>query len=234
MLKLLIADCNEDFRLALAGALRESYHVFCCSSGKEALHILYQEKPEVLVLDLMLPELDGLTLLEAAVAKGLCPKVLAATSLLTDYVLDSAQRLGIGYIIRKPCDIQATAARVRDLTQTLNPSPRKADKRSQIPERLLALSFSTKHNGYNYLIEAILMMTANPAQSVTKELYPAIAKIFHCGSRHVERSVRSAMESAWDHGDPAIWQQYFPDAQRRPSNAVFISRLADDLRRETE
>lgn len=232
MLKLLIADCNEEFRLTLAEALQGHYHVLCCRSGKEALHILLTEKPDVFVLDLMLPELDGITLLENAVAEGVRPKVLAATPLLTDYVLESAQRLGIGYLMRKPCDIQATAARIGDLSHTLNPPVRKRDPRPLVSQLLLSLSISTKHNGYGYLTEAIVMYAQTPEQAITKVLYPEVAKIFGCNRRHVERSIRSALEAAWDHGDPAIWQQYFPNTQCRPSNAVFISRMAEALRRE--
>jgi len=79
MRKLLIADCNEDYRTALAAALGSQYHVLCCRSGTEALALLYQEHPDIFVLDLMLPELDGLTLLERVSANGICPMVLAAT-----------------------------------------------------------------------------------------------------------------------------------------------------------
>ena len=234
MQKLLIADPNEDFQLALAEILRRHYHVLCCRSGKQALELLCRERPDVLVLDLMLPELDGLTLLEKAAAEGLCPKILVATTLLTDYVTDSARRLGIGYIMCKPCDLQAMEARIRDLSHVSAPPLRKPDKRSLIAQRLLSFSISTKHNGYAYLIEALLLMAENPAQSVTKELYPAVAKIFGCASGHVERSIRNALEVAWDHGDPAVWKQYFPDALRRPSNAVFLSRIAAELRSTPE
>ncbi len=66
MRKLLIADCSEDYRTALANALTDHYHVLCCRTGTEALDILRRENPDILVLDLMLPELDGLTLLERA------------------------------------------------------------------------------------------------------------------------------------------------------------------------
>lgn len=234
MRKLLIADCNEDFRLALADALQDRYHVLCCSNGREALDTLRREAPELLVLDLMLPELDGITLLEAASAENIRPKVLAATPLLTDYVLDSAHRLGIGYLMRKPCDIHAVAARIRDLSHPLNPPVSKPDRRTLLLERLLSLSISPKHNGYAYLTEAILLLAEAPGQSVTKELYPAVARICGCGSSHVERSVRNALEVAWKHGDPAVWQRYFPDAVRRPSNAVFLSRMAAELGLETE
>ena len=230
MLKLLIADCNEDYRLALAEALQGRYHVLCCRSGKEALEILRSEQPQVFVLDLMLPELDGITLLETAVAEGIYPKVLASTPLLTGYVLDAAERLGIGYLMRKPCDVRAAAARVGDLSRGMKPAVLTQEPRSFVSEQLLTLSISTKHNGFGYLTEAVLLMAKDPGQSITKVLYPAVAKICGCQKGHVERSIRNALEVAWDHRDTAVWKKYFPDALRRPTNAVFISRLAEELR----
>ena len=83
MRKLLIADCNEDYRAALAAALSSQYHVLCSRTGTEALALLYQEQPDIFLLDLMLPELDGLTLLERAYADNIRPMVLAATPILS-------------------------------------------------------------------------------------------------------------------------------------------------------
>ena len=71
--KLLIADGNEEFRRALAAELQGAYHVRCCDDGKEALSLLRSFAPDVLVLDLMLPGLDGISLLQSAAASGLVP-----------------------------------------------------------------------------------------------------------------------------------------------------------------
>ena len=73
MRKLLIADCNEDYRTALDNALKDQYHVLCCRTGTEAWELLHREHPDIFVLDLMLPELDGLTLLERCCADGIRP-----------------------------------------------------------------------------------------------------------------------------------------------------------------
>jgi len=234
MRKLLIADCNEDYRTALAAALNSQYHVLCCRSGTEALELLYQEHPDIFVLDLMLPELDGLTLLERISADSICPMVLAATPIFSDYVFSCAQRLGIEYLVRKPCEIEAIASRVRDLSRRLKaPEPRK-DPASHVRNLLLSLDISTKHNGFSYLREAILLMAKDPSQSVTKMLYPEVARICGCHKENVERSIRTALDRAWDKRDKLKWQKYFPNAQHRPSNAVFISRLAEALLLEEE
>ena len=234
MRKLLIADCNEEFRTALAAALNSHYHVLCCRSGSEALTLLQHERPDIFVLDLMLPELDGLTLLERISTAGIRPMVLAATPIFSDYVLSCAQRLGIEYLIRKPCSIEAVASRVRDLSSRLNAPEPKIDPLSYVTGLLLSLDISTKHNGFSYLRESIVLMSKDPAQSVTKVLYPEVAHICGCSKENVERSIRTALDRAWDKRDRDIWQTYFPNAQQRPSNAVFISRLTEALMLEEE
>ena len=234
MRKLLIADCNEDYRTALAAALSTQYQILCCRSGTEALALLHQERPEILVLDLMLPELDGLTLLERVSANGIRPMVLAATPIFSDYVFSCAQRLGIEYLVRKPCSIEAIVSRVQDLSRRLKAPEPRADPVSLVSSLLLMLSISTKHNGFAYLREAIILMAKEPGQSVTKELYPEIARICGCHKENVERSIRTALDKAWERRDPQTWQKYFPSARQRPSNAVFISRLAEALLLEEE
>lgn len=229
MRKLLIADCNEDYRIALTNALQGSYQVLSCRSGTEAWTLLNQERPDIFILDLMLPELDGLTLLERACANGIHPMVLAVTPLFSTYVYSCAQRLGIEYVIRKPCEIAAIVSRIKDFDQRLQTPAPKVDPASYITELLLSLTFSTKHNGFSYLRECILLMSKDPAQSVTKVLYPAVAHTFGCHKENVERSIRTAMDYAWERGDHELWCRYFPDTGQRPTNAVFISRITEAL-----
>jgi len=234
MRKLLIADCNEDYRAALTASLQDNYHILCCRTGTEAWTLLLQERPDILVLDLMLPELDGLTLLERISANGICPMVLAATPILSDYVFSCAQRLGIEYLVRKPCAIEAIASRIRDLSLRLKAPKPKIDPANYVTTLLLSLDISTKHNGFAYLREAVLLMAKDPAQSVTKVLYPEVARICGCSKENVERSIRTALDRAWEKRDREKWQQFFPSAQQRPTNAVFISRLAETLLLEKE
>lgn len=234
MRKLLIADCSEDYRTALAAALTDQYQVLCCRSGTEALEILQQDHPDIFILDLMLPELDGLTLLERVAAKGICPIVLAATPILSEYVFSCAQQLGIAYLVRKPCEIDAIVSRIRDLSQRLNAPKPAIDPAAFVTGHLLKLSVSTKHDGFKYLREAVILMAKDPAQSVTKVLYPEVARIFGCNKDNVERCIRTALSSAWKRRDKEVWQKYFPNADQCSSNAVFISRLAEALLLEEE
>lgn len=229
MRKLLIADCNEDFRLALLDALQAHFQVFSCRTGTEALSLLRREAVDVLVLDLMLPEVDGLTLLEQAAAERISPKVLAFDPLLSPYVQESAQRLGICYLIRKPCELSAVVKRIMDISKCA-PAPLYPHHHEIHTASLLnTLRFRPNHDGFGYLCKAIPILATDPNQKLTKEIYPVVAKLFDRTPGNVERSIRNAIEVAWANRDPEEWKQYFPDPHRNPTNALFISTMAKQL-----
>lgn len=239
-MKLLIAEGAEDFRLALAELLQGMYAVRECADGNQALDIMRSFMPDILVLDLMLPGLDGISLLQSAADAGLTPMVLATTRFVSDYVMDAVDRLGVEYLMVKPCDVRATISRIGDLSKRIK-QPRlfsQPDPRTYVSNLLLTLGISTKLKGYGYLREAIQLMARDPDQSITKELYPAVGEICGGAAVHVERSIRSAIAAAWEKRDEQLWLQYFPadgdGTARRPTNAAFISRLADSLRLDWE
>ena len=161
--------------------------------------------------------------------------VLATSRFINDYVLEAVEKMGVGYLMMKPCDVHATAARISDLSRRIRPPVlSRPDPRTQVSNLLLTLGIPTKLRGYAYLREAILLMASAPGQSITKELYPAVAAACNCKKDHVERSIRSAIQIAWKNRDEQVWGIYFrPEADGtipRPSNGTFITRLADSLR----
>ncbi len=232
--KLLIADSSEEFRVALADALRGAYQIRLCADGRQAQQLLREFKPDILVLDLMLPGYDGISLLQWALEQELHPMVLATTRFFGDYVVESLERMNVGYVMVKPCDLVAAVHRISDLSARLRPRPDvRPDPRNQASGLLRTLGVPTKLRGYIYLREAVLLMMSDCTQSITKELYPEVARICGCAPAHVERSIRSAVAAAWEHRDERVWSLYFqPDengAILRPSNGTFITRLADSL-----
>lgn len=234
MLKLLIADAGESFRQALAERFRGTYRIRTCREGKETLDMMLAFKPDLVVLDMMLPGLDGISILEEADRCGLHPVVLAVTKYPSDYQVEAAARLNVGYMMVKPCDVKAAAQRLQDLAEHIRqPVVVRPDPRTTVSNVLLTLGISTKLRGYAYLREAILEMMDRPSQSITKELYPAVGKICDATKVQVERSIRSAIEKAWSNRDEALWRLYFQGTgvsePERPSNAVFISCIADRL-----
>ena len=102
-------------------------------------------KPHILVLDLMMPGLDGITILQRAAEEGFSPMVLATTRFQSDYILNTIAGLGVGYVMVKPCDIKATAARLQDLCQHLKqPRVSAPDYRTQVTNIMRSLGLSTK------------------------------------------------------------------------------------------
>lgn len=233
-LELLIADGAEEFSASLAKALSDHFHVHTCRTGIEALAFLKANRPEVMVLDLMVSGLDGISLLHSDTFRECQPMVLATTRLLNDYVIETAVSLNVGYLMVKPCDPAAVAARVMDLSNKIvRRTLPISDPKVYVERLLLELNLRSHLNGSRYLIEAILIMASQPDISLTKELYPMVGS--RCGSSHiqVERSIRNAIAQAWEHRNEEQWRKYFLtecSCASRPSNGAFISRLAGEIR----
>ena len=238
-LTLMIADNSDEFRQALDEALSDSYKIVHCRNGKQALQTALEIKPEIIILDLMLTELDGVSLLHEIRDAGIYPMVLAVTRFYNDYIQETAQDLGIGYIIRKPCDPAAVAGRLRDLTNRIKPKAvRPVDPRNYVMEQTRMLMFSPRHQGTKFIQEAILIVLEEPGISLTKELYPRLGHRFGGTALQVEHSLRTAIVSACKKSNGKVWDDMFPTnpvtGNRQISNGVVISRLAEDLRIKLE
>lgn len=238
-LKMLIADGAEEFRLPLAEACRGKYIVRTCRDGYEALELLRSFDPDVLVLDLMLSGLDGISLLHMAAEAGIRPVVLATSRFVSDYVIESMDHLGVGYLMIRPGNIPAVMDRLADLTQRLKaPVLTHPDVRSSLSNLLISLSVPTKLRGYNCLREAIVDMAKDPGMSITKELYPRVAAACDGTAQQVERAIRGAIQAAWSNRDEQVWREFFLPGKDgtipRPTNAAFISRLAEYLTQDRQ
>ena len=234
MQKLLIADVSEEFALSLSEALADRYEIRVCHRGGEVMPLLRSFQPQLLVLDMMLPELDGISLLQQAEKEGICPTVLAISRFFNDYVVSSLETLGVGYAMRKPCDIQATVSRLNDLAGL----PEKQagvpqDPVARVSETLLRLGIPCSFKGYASLREAVLMMLRDRECSVTKEIYPRVGAMTGGNSSQTERAIRAAIVKGWNNRDREVWDRYIPGCDGRcPTNKEFICLVADYLRRE--
>lgn len=233
-LTMMIVDNSEDFRLALENVLSDAYIIHHFGNGRQALDFALKNAPDVIILDLMLTEVDGVTFLHELRNAELRPIVLAVTRFFNDYILESAQELGIGYIIRKPCTPAAVSQRVRDLSKRLNSKTAAINHSAYVTEQLKELMFSPRHKGFEYLKEAVLLMYRQPDVSLTKVLYPAVGAPSGNSGIQVERSIRSAISAAWNHNNTQRWSELFPPGAdgtaSRPTNGAVISRLAEQLR----
>lgn len=233
--KLLIADSNQEFSAALETVLRDDFCIRIADNGKDALTLLESFAPEVLVLDVMLSGLDGIRVLECAAERGHNFKSLVTTSVRSDYIFAKLTQLKVGYVLMKPCDLQITAERIREIAQEYETAPL-LNEEQKLAAILLELGMNPKHNGYHYLSTAVQLYGQDNTQSLTKELYVAVGAIYGVQWQQVERSIRVALEAAWLHRDEKVWRKWFPagtvTALKRPSNGQVICGLAESLRME--
>ena len=220
MLKLLVADMSEEFTAALQNVLGNEFEMQTCHDGETALELLHDFKPDVLVLNLILPFKDGLTVLQESTHT---PRVImAVTHVLPPYAQQRAMELGIQYIMFMP-KIDALRVRLMDMVAEIHPR-----KENRIAVRLHSLGFRTHLDGYRQLCVGIPIFAQNPGMLLSKELYPAIAEVFGLPDcRAVEHSIRKAITDAWNRRDSVVWEKYFPGAKAVPTNKAFISKLAE-------
>lgn len=235
MCNVLIADGAEAFCSALSEELRHKYRVHFCTGGREALESIHAFQPDVIILDLMLPEIDGFGLLQEARKNGMEPIVLATARFLSDYILTAAQMLGIDYLMQKPCEVRIVQDRLGELLRIKGKhGSSQFRESSSVSELLILLHIPTHFKGFGYLIDGIEQMIQSPQISVTKELYPAIANSHGTTAAQVERGIRNAIQAGWESGSEGQWKRYFPaDGSGkipRPSNGVFMSRISQIFR----
>lgn len=235
--KLLIADNGEEFRQSLAAALGSGYQVRTCSDGMEALDLLQSFQPDILVMELMLPQLDGLTLLQQANQGGFRPKTLVVSRYFSPYVTAALARLQADYCMTKPCSIQALVCRIADFAAEAAPAASTTSAPEDwVTNALLQLGIGAHLDGFQYLACAIPLFIRDTNQAITKELYVSVATAFGKESRQVERSIRSAIEGAWKRRSDRVWSAYFtpgPDGTvPKLSNGRFIAHMAQLLAQE--
>lgn len=236
MYKLLIADKSEAFCQAIAEQMHGLYEVHTCKEGMRAVEMVKKIQPDVLVLDLSLPGMDGIGVLRAIQSAGYSPLVLAVTYQGTDYILSALEGLSVSHVVQKPCTVLNVAARLYEMTVYLRDSCLKSwNLRDEAFNILLSLGVSLSGKNFACIHEALVYMTEYQNRFVTKELYPAIAA--RCGGtpKRVEKAIRDAVEKAWKNRDERVWQLYFTCGRDGtipcPSNGEFLSRLAFYLHR---
>jgi two-component system response regulator (stage 0 sporulation protein A) len=247
--KILIADDNPSYRNMLRDILereRDMEVVSFASNGDEALEMTISKEPDVLLMDVMLPKLDGLGVLKAINEKNPAkrPTVILLSYFVNAKTASEAAALGANYFLVKPFEPEILIERIR---QFKIPAKVQNFQRSHVlsnENSLEAEVTSTMHEigvpahikGYQYIREAIMMtvLDMDTINAVTKVLYPTVAKKFGTTSSRVERAIRHAIEVAWDRGNVEILQSVFgytvSNVKGKPTNSEFIAMLADRLR----
>lgn len=223
----------------------------CAYDGEEALGMIEEMKPEVVLLDVVLPRLDGIGVLRklAASQNDSKPIVIVSSASSLSGVFDIATKYGASYFMMKPQSGESVSEIIRDMcgiakTYVL-PEERQiklseSDMESVVTGYIHDLGVPAHIKGYNYLRTAILMVINDMdlLNYITKELYPEIAKAYQTTSSRVERAIRHAIEVAWTRGKPQTMNEIFGytinTGKGKPTNSEFIAMIADRIRLETK
>ena len=239
-----IADNSEEFCTQLAAALNKAQGfqvVGTANDGEQTLRALAERRPDVLVLDMMLPKRDGISILKALAAMERRPATLATSGFITEFVASTAANLGVRYLMLKPCDISALVERLEELrggNDRRNTAVRRGDKtniETMVTNIIHEIGVPAHIKGYQYLREAIIIAVndMDVINAITKVLYPQVAKTFQTTPSRVERAIRHAIEVAWDRGDLDTLQRFFgytvSNTKGKPTNSEFIALIADKL-----
>lgn len=252
-LRVLIADSNREFCAFLQQRIDQEPDLICVGTvhdGRSALLQIGQLSPDVVILDLVLPHLDGLGVLERAKQAGMSSKFLILTAFGTDDFLERALRLGADCFLMKPVESTVLVKRIRETAG--GPKEKVSDRpgdllvdevdsiivERMVAQRITEIGVPAHYKGYRYLKDAIAMVIHDVELlgQVTKVLYPAVAKNHKSSPEKVERAMRHAIETAWSRGDVDVLHRafgYSVDANRgRPSNSSFVAKIADEIRLE--
>lgn len=238
------ADSSEEFCTALAAALQRAdgfQVVGTAGDGEQAIRLINERKPQVLVLDLMLSKQDGISVLKAISNLDRKPVTLATSAFVTDYVSAAVASLGVRYLMLKPCDMNILVERMEEIRggeSPRYPAPRRMDRtgiESMVTNIIHEIGVPAHIKGYQYLREAIILAVddMDVINAITKVLYPQVAKTFQTTPSRVERAIRHAIEVAWDRGDLDTLQSFFgytvSNTKGKPTNSEFIALIADRL-----
>lgn len=241
-----VAEDNLDFSLILKEFLDrfdDLSVVATANDGLEAIRMLEEEPVDLLLLDMIMPKLDGIGVLERIRQWSSRPRIIIFSAFGHEEMTRKAVELGADYFIIKPFDLQVLARRIREIAGTVQFGSERPMMDSveleierEVTQILHKLRIPPHFKGYTYLREAILRCVADPSlvNEVTKKLYPQIAAKFDTTRHRVERSMRFAIETASERGELDYLYQimgYTVDERKgKPTNASFIAKIADQIR----
>lgn len=243
--KVLVADADEQFRNELVAALEDSDEfevIGVAADGEEALQKLQTKQVDYFVMDLLLPKVDGLTVLEHIRSMWNPPKMLVTSAFISKYIAISAVRLGAHQLLYKPCSVDVMIRNLQRMDKGEDGGPviflwnGKQNLETLVTSILHEIGVPASVKGYYYLREAI-MIAANDMDvlnAMNNVLYAEVANRFQTTTKKVERAIRGAIEIAWDRGDLDTLQRFFgytvSNTKGKPTNTEFISLIADQIR----
>lgn len=240
MFKVLLADDNQKFLEVLQNYLKDKVDVEVvgvANDGWQCLELLEQTGPDVLLLDMIMPRLDGLGVLDRMQMLPSRPKVIMLTAYANETMIQRAMMKGAMDYLMKPFELECIYERIREVCQLypsmvmesgsmfgnlaladaapvyqpLRPVRQRKPVEVEVTELLHDMGVPAHVKGYQYLRDAILMILDDfrLLTSITKDLYPQIAEKYETTASRVERAIRHAIELAWDRGNVDLMTEYF-------------------------
>ena len=254
--RILIVEDHVQSRTEMAEYLRKQEGIALvreAGNGAEALKLLSEEPFEIMITDIIMPQMDGYALLEEMRRRSLPshPQTIVVSALSRDDFVTRAIELGATFYMVKPFDMRHLMSHIRDLSGgkikpagAAAPAPRESQNRrvQTLDERLgslfLTIGIPAHIKGYQFLRQAVKMVVEDPDRinRITKELYPGIARYFGTSASKVERAIRHAIEVAWNRGRIETLNTAFGckvcTPEDKPTNGEFIAMIADKLSME--
>lgn len=244
--KILLCDENAEERRRIIDFLTKAgfHHIDEAPDGEAAINKLIGGTYDLAIVDLWISLIDGIGIIRS-IQKGSLknkPSFILMSPINKQNVLMEASEAGADICILKPFDLSSLAAHIDSLLRMRSRSDIKSalssstDMESQVTKIIHQIGVPAHIKGYQYLRTAILMTIedSDVINSVTKVLYPTVAKKYQTTTSRVERAIRHAIEVAWDRGDIDTLNSYFgytiQNSRGKPTNSEFIAMIADNLR----
>ena len=250
-IRVLLADDNKDFCDILKNYLNKQPNIDVIDvafDGSEAYDKILTLKPDVVLLDEVMPHLDGIGVLEKLQnVKDIKTMCIMLTAVTQEQVMQKAFSLGAKHYIAKPFDMELLVSRINQLKENnisnnnnnkIGPNYTELDLETRVTNILHEIGVPAHIRGYHYMREAIIMAIGDidVLNYITKELYPSIAKKCNTTPSRVERAIRHAIEVAWSRGRRDAIDNLFGytinNHKGKPTNSEFIALIADRLRLE--
>lgn len=237
-IRLLIADCDASFTGHVSHFLSSFEDIEVISietSGASALSAIRSVQPDVVLFDLVLPGLDGISMIRSVRALRNAPATIACTRFYSNVAVDALRELGVSYLLFKPVDVHALHAVIvsctelyRSMQRLARASAEMADPRqrsAEVRNYLVSVGIMPKMIGCSYLCEAIRLAKADPGlmRNMSKGLYLEIARSMDSTASRIERCIRNAIDAAYSHGELRSRME------NRPTNREFINYILRNL-----
>ncbi len=241
-IRLVVVDNSEEVTSSIKKYFKENAVinvVSCINNGVDALSFLINHEADydMVIMDLLIPQMDGMTLLENMKSRKINKKVIVLSSYKEDYVIKKLIALGVNYYILKPFSLDSLEERIKDLNKDYEiETNANVNAEVKISNLLHNLGIPSHIRGYQYIRDGILMIYNNNKyiNFITKEIYPELALKYNTTPSRVERAMRHAIEISWERGDVELMDDLFGHSvnfeRSKPTNAEYLNTLADRMR----